>query len=185
MEYIISHGAPEELSNRASKETAVYSLLKKLGIDFLRTDHPAADTMADCVEIEKTLGVKVCKNLFLCNRQKTEFYLLMLPGGKPFKTKELSSQLNIARLSFANAEFMKKYLNILPGSVSVMGLMNDSENKVRLLIDSDLLNDEYISCHPCVSTSTLKIKTADLTGKFLPAVNHSFTAVTLEAKEPK
>lgn len=180
MEYKISKGAPEDLSGREEKETAVYRLLKKLGIAFEHIDHPAAETMADCELIDRTRGISVCKNLFLCNRQKTAFYLLMLPDGKVFKTKELSKALGIARLSFADAEFMLKYLNIIPGSVSVMGLMNDKENNVRLLIDSDLLKDEFIGCHPCVNTSTLKIRTKDLTDIFLPAVNHGFTAVLLD-----
>ncbi|MGN0492791.1 MAG: prolyl-tRNA synthetase associated domain-containing protein [Acutalibacteraceae bacterium] len=183
MEYKISNGAPENYSERAEKEKAVYSLLTSLGIEYLQIDHPAADTIADCENINKVLGIEICKNLFLCNRQRTDFYLLMLPGSKPFKTKELSHSLGISRLSFADAEFMERYLNILPGSVSVMGLMNDTQNRVRLLIDSDLLKDEYIGCHPCVNTSTLKIKTSDITDKFLPAVKHAYTAVTLSEKE--
>lgn len=141
--------------------------------------------MADCARIDEVLGISICKNLFLCNRQKTEFYLLMLPDGKVFKTKELSHALNISRLSFADADAMLKYLNIVPGSVSVMGLMNDSENKVRLLIDEDLLREEFTGCHPCVNTSTLKIRTKFLTEKFLPAVNHGFTAVSLGKEERK
>lgn len=182
MEYKITKGTPE-LSGRADKERAVYSLLEELGIEFEHIDHPAAETIAACDKINSVLGISICKNLFLCNRQKTEFYLLMLPGNKPFKTKELSSQLGIARLSFADFEYMKKFLDILPGSVSVMGLMNDKENRVRLLVDTDLLKSEFIGCHPCVNTSTLKIRTEDITGKFLPAVSHSYTAVSLESKE--
>ena len=182
MEYQISKGTPD-ISGRADKERSVYSLLEKLGIEFEHIDHPAAETIAACDKINSVLGIRICKNLFLCNRQKTEFYLLMLPGNKPFKTKELSSQLGIARLSFADAEHMEKFLNILPGSVSVMGLMNDKENRVKLLIDTDLLKDEFIGCHPCVNTSTLKIRTSDITDKFLPAVSHEYTAVSLAQKE--
>ena len=182
MEYQISKVTPD-ISGRADKERSVYSLLEKLGIEFEHIDHPAAETIAACDKINSVLGISICKNLFLCNRQKTEFYLLMLPGNKPFKTKELSSQLGIARLSFADAEHMEKFLNILPGSVSVMGLMNDKENRVKLLIDTDLLKDEFIGCHPCVNTSTLKIRTSDITDKFLPAVSHEYTAVSLAQKE--
>ncbi|NLC75933.1 MAG: prolyl-tRNA synthetase associated domain-containing protein, partial [Clostridiales bacterium] len=114
-----------------------------------------------------------------CNTQKTNFYILMIEGDKHFKTKEISHQIGSARLSFATAEFMEKFLDITPGSVSVMGLMNDKENNVKLLIDSDLLKSEYIGCHPCINTSSLRLRTADITGKFLKAVHHDYQTVVL------
>lgn len=155
-------GRPQNIEGRLDREVRVYDLLDSLGIEYLRTDHSHADTMEACNEIDKVLDVLICKNLFLCNRQKTKFYLLMMPGDKPFKTKELSSQINSARLSFASAEAMEEYLDILPGSVSVMGLMNDKKNAVNLLVDEDVLKGEYVGCHPCVNTSSLKIKTTDV-----------------------
>ena len=145
-------------------------MLDSLGIRYQRTDHERADNMEACNEIDAVLGVIICKNLFLCNRQKTNFFLLMMPGDKKFKTKELSKQINSARLSFAGAEDMLKYLDIEPGAVSIMGLMNDKERTVKLLIDEDVLKDEYVGCHPCVCTSSLKIRTEDILNKFLPAV---------------
>ncbi len=160
-------GRPQNIEGRLDREVRVYDLLDSLGIEYLRTDHSHADTMEACNEIDKVLDVLICKNLFLCNRQKTKFYLLMMPGDKPFKTKELSSQINSARLSFASAEAMEEYLDILPGSVSVMGLMNDKKNAVNLLVDEDVLKGEYVGCHPCVNTSSLKIKTTDVFDKFL------------------
>lgn len=160
-------------------ETAVYGLLEQENIEFVRICHEAADTMTVCAEIEKSLGAPICKNLFLCNRQQTDFYLLMIPAGKVFKTKYLSSQLGCARLSFASEEHMVKYLGIHPGAVSPMGLMNDKENKVRLVIDRDLLSMDTFGCHPCVNTSTIRMKLSDFLGKFLPAVAHDYTAVTL------
>lgn len=135
--------------------------------------------MDDCHGVDEALGLHICKNLFLCNRQKTDFYLLMMPGLKKFKTKELSSQLGVARLSFAEAEYMEAFLNITPGAVSVMGLMNDKEQRVRLLIDSELLKDEFVGCHPCVNTSSLKLRMQDILDKFLPYVEHEYTAVEL------
>ena len=131
------------------------------------------------MEIDKVLDVVICKNLFLCNRQKTSFYLLMMPGDKKFKTRELSSQINSARLSFADPADMLKYLDIEPGAVSIMGLMNDKNHAVQLLIDEDVLKDEYLGCHPCVCTSSLKLKTADVTEKFLPATGHVYQTVHL------
>ena len=123
-------------------------------------------------DIDAVLEATVCKNLFLCNRQKTNFYLLMMPGDKPFKTKELSHQLGIARLSFASPEDMERYLDCTPGSSSIMGLMNDTGNAVQLLMDEDVREGEYLGCHPCINTSSLKLRTADVLEKFLPAVHH-------------
>lgn len=175
-------GRPEDISGREEREVRVYDLLDSLGIEYFRTDHEHADTMEECNRIDAVLDVVICKNLFLCNRQKTDFYLLMMPGDKPFKTKELSSQINSARLSFASPEAMLEYLDIKPGAVSVMGLMNDKENHVKLLVDEDVLKDEYVGCHPCVNTSSLKLKTEDVFGKYLRAVNHTATTVVLKGE---
>ena len=172
-------GRPETNEGRLEKEIRVYDLLDQLGIEYYRTDHEQADTMEACHEIDKILDVLICKNLFLCNRQKTKFYLLMMPGDKPFKTKELSSQIQSARLSFASGEDMEKYLDITPGSVSIMGVMNDSENQVQVLVDEDVLKGEYLGCHPCVNTSSLKLKTKDVFGPYLKAVHHEPMIVKL------
>lgn len=164
---------------RLIKEMAVYELLEKLKIPYLRVDHEVTATVEDCQGVDEALGIHICKNLFLCNRQKTDFYLLMMPGLKKFKTKELSAQLGVSRLSFAEAEYMEAFLNITPGSVSVMGLMNDKDHRVRLLIDRELLQDEFVGCHPCVNTSSLKLRMKDVLEKFLPYVGHEYTAVDL------
>lgn len=175
----LQNGMPEDMTGRLPRETRVYDLLDHLGIGFERCDHEAANNMEACEAIDAVLGVTMCKNLFLCNRQKTSFYLLLMPGDKKFKTKELSAQINSARLSFAGPEDMLKYLDIEPGAVSVMGLMNDHEQEVKLLIDQDVLEDDYIGCHPCVNTSSMKIRTEDIVERFLPAVGHSFKTVIL------
>ena len=176
-------GRPADCTGRLPRETRVYDYLDKLGISYYRTDHEAAGTMELCNAIDAVLGVIICKNLFLCNRQKTAFYLLMMPGDKKFKTKELSAQINSARLSFADAEDMLKYLDIEPGSVSIMGLMNDTEHHVQLLVDEDVLRDEYVGCHPCVNTSSLKLRTADVFGAFLKAVGHNMKTVHLVGED--
>lgn len=177
------HGRPTDPTGRLPREIRTYDFLDSLGIAYQRTDHERADNMAACNEIDAVLGVIICKNLFLCNRQGTAFYLLMMPGDKKFKTKELSAQIGSARLSFASPEDMLRYLDIEPGAVSIMGLMNDKEHAVRLLIDEDVLKDEYIGCHPCVCTSSLKMKTRDITEIFLPAVGHSYSTVKLLGEE--
>ena len=159
-------------TGRLPKEMAVYALLDKLKIPYEGVDHDVAGTMEECEAVDRELGVTMCKNLFLRNQQKTTFFLLLIPGDKKFMTKDLSKQLGISRLSFAEPEYMEKYLNITPGSVSVLGLMNDVDWYVDLLIDKDLMEDEYIGCHPCINTSSLKIKTNDIIKKFLKHTGH-------------
>ena len=172
-------GRPEDETGRLEKEIRVYDFLDRLGIEYERTDHEPADTMEACNKIDAVLGTLICKNLFLCNRQKTDFYLLIMPGNKPFKTKDITAPLGCSRLSFASPEYMQKFLDITPGAVSVMGLMNDTENNVRLVVDRAVFDDETFGCHPCVNTSSLKLKTKDIIEKYLPAVHHEPTVIEL------
>lgn len=173
------NGRPTDIQGRLDKEIRVYDFLDSLGVSYQRIDHEAAMTMEACEEIDRTLEATICKNLLLCNRQETQFYLLMLPGDKVFKTKNLSAQIGSSRLSFAKAEYMEKYLDITPGSLSVLGLMNDKDRMVRLLIDEDVLTGEYIGCHPCINTSSLRLRTKDLIEKIIPAMEHEPTIVKL------
>ena len=173
------NGRPVDPAGRLDKEIRVYDLLDKLDVDYQRVDHEAAMTMEACVEIDKALNAATCKNLLLCNRQKTDFYLLLMPGDKVFQTKELSAQLGVSRLSFASGEAMEEFLNITPGSLSVMGLMNDEDFRVRLVIDAPVLEGAFIGFHPCINTSTLRVKTADLTERIIPAMGHAPTIVHL------
>ena len=181
----LQNGRPANTDERLDKEVRVYDFLDKLGIEYQRIDHEAAMTMEACEEIDRTLGdnTAICKNLFLCNRQETNFYLLLMPGNKPFKTKDLSAQIHSARLSFAKPEYMEEYLDITPGSVSILGLMNDSEKKVQLLIDKDIMKEPYFGCHPCINTSSLKFTTEDLTTKIIPALGHDPITVNLPVSE--
>lgn len=172
-------GRPQSVDGRLEKEIRVYDLLDSLGIEYERTDHEPADTMEACNRIDKILETVICKNLFLCNRQKTDFYLLMMPGDKPFKTKDLTKQINCSRLSFADSTYMEEFLDIKPGAVSIMGLMNDKDNRVRLLIDKAVIESDTLGCHPCVNTSSLRMNTKDVLDKFLPAVSHQYTIVDM------
>ena len=173
------NGRPTNTQSRLDKEIRVYDFLDSLGVVYQRIDHEAAMTMEACEEIDRTLEATICRNLLLCNRQETQFYLLMLPGDKVFKTKDLSAQIGSSRLSFAKAEYMEQYLDITPGSLSVLGLMNDKDRMVRLLIDEDVLTGEYIGCHPCINTSSLRLRTKDLVEKIIPAMEHEPTIVKL------
>lgn len=163
-------GRPQD--KRIDKEECVYDLLDQLNIEYQRIDHEEANTMEVCLEIEKTLKSTICKNLFLVNSNKSQYYLLMLKGNKKFKTKVISKQINSSRLSFGSDEKMLEYLDITPGSVSLLGLMNDYDFKVQLLMDKDLLQDEYLGCHPCINTSSLRIKMKDVFEKIIPALHH-------------
>ena len=179
----IYNGRPEDVSGRLEKEVRCYDLLDRLGIEYKRIDHKAAMTMEACAEVDKAFGADLCKNLLLCNRQCTEFYLLLTPGDKPFKTKLLSAQIGSSRLSFADSSYMEQFLDITPGSLSLLGLMNDRENRVQLLIDEDLLNQEFFGCHPCINTSSLLMKTSDILEKLIPAMGHPPRTVVLHAEE--
>ena len=164
------HGSPADMTGRSSREIRAYEFLDRLGVEFDRTDHPdqPATSMEVCAKVDAVLDVHICKNLFLCNRQKTSFYLLIMPGDKPFKTKELSGQMGVSRLSFAEETFMEQFLDLHPGSVSVLGLMNDKDHRVQLVIDEDVLKEEMFGCHPCENTSSIRFPTKDLTDKILP-----------------
>ncbi len=175
----VYEGRPADCTGRLEKEIRTYDLLDRLGVAYKRVDHEEAMTMEACREIDEALQATVCKNLFLCNRQETQFYLLMMPGDKKFKTKDISAQLGVARLSFANEKYMEEFLDITPGSVSVLGLMNDKEGRVQLVVDEELLTGEEIGCHPCMNTSSLKMRTKDLMEKVLPEVGHSPIVVSL------
>ena len=176
---ILHEGRPADCTGRLDKETRCYDFLDKLSVAYQRIDHEPAMTMEVCAAIDEVLEATICKNLLLCNRQCTVFYLLMIPGSKHFKTTELSHQIGSSRLSFAAPEYMEAFLDITPGSVSVLGLMNDKDMKVQLLIDEDVLKGEYIGCHPCINTSSIRVKTDDLVQKIIPAMGHPPRIVTL------
>lgn len=177
------NGRPADCAGRLDKEIRCYDLLDSLGLNYQRVDHEAANTMELCRAIDAALGAPICKNLLLCNRQCTSFYLLLIPGDKVFKTKDLSAQIGSSRLSFAGGEYMEQFLDITPGSLSLLGLMNDKEMAVRLLIDEDVLKAEYMGMHPCINTSSLRIKTADVMEKVIPSMGHTPTIVTLPTYE--
>ena len=173
------NGRPADCSDRMPKEVRCYDLLDRLGVEYQRIDHEATMTMEACAEVDKVLDATICKNLLLCNRQCTAFYLLMITGDKHFKTSVLSKEIGSSRLSFAAPEYMEKYLDITPGSVSVLGLMNDSDHHVQLLIDEDVAKGDYFGCHPCINTSSLRLKTSDLFEKIIPAMAHEPRLVKL------
>ena len=179
----VEKGAPADVEQRQPRERWCYEYLDRLAVPYRRADHEAAATMEICREIEKTLGCPICKNLLLTNRQQTDFYLLLMEGDKVFKTKYLSKALGCSRLSFATDEHMERLVDITPGSLSVLGLMNDPDKKVRLVIDKPVLDQPEIGFHPCLNTSTLAVSMADFREKILPALGHEMTVVELPVEE--
>ena len=165
-------GRPVDCTGRLPKEIRCYDLLDSLAVPYQRIDHEEANTMEACAAIDEVLDATICKNLLLCNRQCTAFYLLMIPGGKHFKTSVFSKLIGSSRLSFADPKYMEEFLDITPGSVSVLGLMNDKKNRVQLVIDEDILKGDFFGCHPCINTSSLRIATKDLMEKIIPAMGH-------------
>ncbi|WP_301844531.1 prolyl-tRNA synthetase associated domain-containing protein [uncultured Ruminococcus sp.] len=178
----IETGRPADCSGRPEKEGAVYDLLERLDIPFTRADHPAAFTMEECEAVSQALHTPICKNLFLCNRQKTAFYLLLLPASKPFRTKEITAQLGCARLSFAGEEQLALLLHLTSGSATIFGLQYDTENRVQLVVDRDLLDEAYFGCHPCINTSTIRMRTSDVFDRLTHALHHDYTLVTLKGE---
>lgn len=179
--YDLTRGAPEDIALRQEREKRCYRLLDEAGIPYMRMDHPAADNMEVCARLEKDLEAQICKNLFLCNRQQTDFYLLMMPGDKPFRTRLLSKALGVSRLSFAGEAFMTEFLDLMPGAVSILGLMNDRDCRVRLVADADLKACPFIGCHPCVNTSSLRIAREDMFEKLPRILKHPITWVEMAA----
>lgn len=175
-------GRPADLSDRSEKEIRVYDFLDSLGIEYFRLDHaPAFGSEEElCREIEESLGARICKNLFLANRQRTKFYMLMIPDHKVFRSSDISKQAGSSRLHFAESEYMEELIDCSSGSASVMGLMNDTEHRVQLLVDDDVLNSEYVGCHPCINTSSLRIRSGDIFDKFVKATGHDFIIVHAE-----
>lgn len=183
MEPLVLHsGRPADAAGRMTKELECYDLLDSLGVVYERVDHEPAAGMEICDEIDKSLNAEICKNLLLTNKQQTLFFLLMIPAHKRFKTKDLSPQLGCARLSFASGQQMEELINCTPGSASVLGLMHDAANKVQLLVDEEVLASEYVGCHPCINTSSLRIRTADVFGPILDAMHHNYISVRLPAE---
>ena len=175
-------GRPADLSDRTEKEIRVYDFLDSLDIEYFRLDHaPAFGSEEElCREIENSLGARICKNLFLANRQRTKFYMLMIPDHKVFRSSDISKQAGSSRLHFAESEYMEELIDCSSGSASVMGLMNDTEHIVQLLVDDDVINSEYVGCHPCINTSSLRIRSGDIFDKFVKATGHDFITVHAE-----
>lgn len=152
----------------------IFGILNDANIDFFTMEHPAIMTVNEGVKIANSLDVPASKCLLLCDRHK-HYYLLMALGEKRLDMKALAVELRCTRLSFASEEDMIKLIGAFPGAVSVMGLANDIDNNVTFILDNEIMECEYVCCHPCVNTCSIKLKTLDLLNKFLPFIHHGYT----------
>lgn len=180
--YVLHAGRPDSMEGRLPKEIRSYDLLDSLSIPYEQVDHEETATIEACAAVDEVLETEICKNLFLCNAQATKFYLLMLPGYKKFKTKVVSKLLGVSRLSFAKPEYMEKFLDITPGSVSILGLMNDKEHQVQLILDQEVLDQKYIACHPCINTSSLRFETKYL-DTLLDTMEHTAITISIPSED--
>lgn len=162
--------APENIKNPTEKK--VFALLDKLKIAYECVENDVVESMEECKEVDEALGTEIRKSIFLCNKKKTSFFLVVMPAEKSLDTATLSNKIGVPHLSFASAEHMEQHLGALPGSASVMGLINDEDDYVQLIIDKEVADCEWFGCNPGINTAHLKMKTSDLINKFLPKINH-------------
>ena len=149
--------APQD--ERGALETKTYQELERLNIKYERVDNDTVEAMEECVEISKKLGAEIRKTIVVCNRQKTQFFLVILPANKRFDSKLFAAMMHTARVSFASP-------------ASVMGILNDPEGKVKVVIDKAVADAEWFACNPGANTSHLRFKTKQLINNFLPAEKH-------------
>ena len=164
---------------RTELQKSVYETFEKLNIPFERVDTDEAVTMDDCVAINDKLDMKMVKTLFLCNRQQTDFYLFVTRGDKPFRSKDFSHALDIARVSFAPAELLLDMLQTPVGATTVLSMLVDTENRVKVVLDSEVVREEWYGCSDGTTTGYLKIRTTDIVHRFLDYTNHKPMIVSI------
>lgn len=169
--------APED--ERGALETKVYQELERLNISYERVDNDTVETMEECVEISEKLGAEIRKTIVCCNRQKTEFFLVVLPASKRFDSKLFAAMMRTARVSFASAEDMESLIGLTPGEASVMGILNDPEAKIKVVVDKAVADAEWFACNPGANTTHIRFKTKQLLDTFLPAENHKAEIIML------
>ena len=153
-------------------QQAVYETFERLGISFARVDTDPGLTMEDCQHIDRKIGVRIVKTLFLCNRQQTAFYLYVTTDDKPFVTKEFCGTLGIPRVSFASAEKLEELTGVKVGATTVLSAILPSARDVHLVMDRSVAESEWFACTDGTPTCFVKIRTQDLLDKFLPASGH-------------
>ncbi len=160
-------------------EENVYTKLNELNIQFDRVDNDTVEAMEECVEISNKLGAEIRKTIIVCNEKKTQFYLVVLPAEKRFDSKLFRDKMGCSRVSFAKAEDMQEILGVVPGSATIMSVINDKDNIVKVAIDKEVADSEFFACNTGENTRHIKIKTSDLLNVFLPNVNHEPTIIEL------
>lgn len=154
-----------------------YKFLSENNIEFSRVDNDEAVTMEDCIEIDKALDMKTVKTLFLCNRQKTQFYLFVTEGDKPFVTKDFSSALGISRVSFASAEMLDEIIGTKVGATTIFGVLREQAQEVRVVFDKAVCESEWFGCSDGTTSCYMKLKTDDILNKLLPSSGHTYEVI--------
>jgi len=167
--------APAEF--KTPLQELVYTTLQDLQVPFERVDTDEAITMEDCILINEKLHVQIVKTLFLCNRQQTNFYLFVTTADKPFVTKDFSSAVGIPRVSFASVELLNNLLGTPVGGATIFGTLLDKENKVQVLIDKDVLNEEWYGCSDGTPRGYMKISRDWILNDFLQYTQHTPTFI--------
>lgn len=166
----IQKAAPAECKNNLQQ--LVYSTLEKLEIAFERVDTDEAISMEDCILINRKLNMKMVKTLFLCNRQHTALYLFITTAEKPFKSKDFSTALDVSRLSFAPVELLQTRLGVKIGAATIFGILLDTKNEIQVIIDKDVVSEEWYGCSDGTTTGYMKIAIESVIDKFLNFTNH-------------
>lgn len=155
----------------------VYKTLNELHIPYQRVETDEVITMEDCAAVNERLQMNMVKTLFLCTRHQQELYLFVTAGNKRFDSKWFSQELNTSRVSFAPEESMHMLLGTNIGAATIFSTLLTSAKDVHLVIDKDVLQEEYYGCSDGTTTGYMKIKTSDITDRFLPATGHSFSVI--------
>jgi Ala-tRNA(Pro) deacylase len=145
---------------------AALAVLDQLGIAYTRYDHPPVFTVEQAVEHWRGIDAAHCKNLFLRNKKGDRHYLIVAEHTRPIDLRRVAELVGDDKLSFGSPERLARCLGLTPGSVSPLGLINDTNREVRVVIDADLRNRAHVGFHPNINTATVVMTVADF-GRFL------------------
>lgn len=171
----------EDLGADNDSEKGVYDYLKMLEIPFILYRHEESPTTDHVAKLDQNIRGRHCKNLFLRNSVGDKLFMLIAPYDKAIDTKIVARTIGSTRLSFADPEKMRYYLQLEPGSVSPFGLINDAENVISVLLDQDICSYEFINFHPNVNTATLSLAFTDFE-KYLNHVGNSWQALEIPSR---
>lgn len=161
-------GAPE--AYKTETQRLIYDQLMRSGIEYSRVDNDPAISVDDCEEISERLGAPTVKTLFVANRQLTKFYLVVMPGHKPFITRDFTAALGVSRVSFVKPEILMEMLGLEVGSATPLAIVADKGQSIRLVIDHEVTDRERMLIPDGTTTCYMNIRSEDLLTKYLPSI---------------